>query len=297
MNIPDFLSKKRAGSLFSHYNLMDSAERILCAAVDFIYSKHTQPFPERQNLINCKIISHRGEYDNRSIFENTLKAFDGVSDNGVFGIEFDIRWTKDLKPVVLHDKNTRRLYNKDIDVNEARYSDLRTSVPEIPSLEEIISRYGKRLHLMAEIKQEVSPEPLKQAGILKKLFSNLTPGKDYHFISLLPGTFNIIDFVPKSTFIPIARLNLKSMSQVALQSNYGGVAGHYLLVTNSLIRKHLGKNQKIGTGFVDSENCLFRELNRGTEWIFSNNAVQLQTIVNSSLKRVKGSSHLRRNNK
>ncbi|MFH1977389.1 MAG: glycerophosphodiester phosphodiesterase family protein [Pseudomonadota bacterium] len=283
MNIK-FLSEKRAGNLFSHYNLMDSAERILCGAIDFKYSKHVQPFPEKSNLINCKIISHRGEYDNRSIFENTLKAFDRVSDKGVFGIEFDIRWTRDLKPVVLHDKNTTRLYNKDIDVNEACFSDLRTSAPEIPSLEEVISRYGKRLHLMAEIKQEIYPEPLQQAGILKNLFSDLMPGKDYHFISLSPEIFSIIDFVPKSTFIPIARLNLRSMSQIALQSNYGGVAGHYLLVTNSLIRKHMDKNQKIGTGFVDSENCLFRELNRGTEWIFSNNAAKLQTIINSSLK-------------
>lgn len=284
MNIFKFLSEKRSGNLFSHYNPMDSAERILCRAVDFIYSQHEQPFPEKFNLINCKIISHRGEYDNRSIFENTLKAFDEVSDKGVFGIELDIRWTKDLKPVVLHDKNTKRLFNKDIDVNEICYSDLRSSIPEIASLEEIISRYGKRMHLMVEIKEEVYPEPLKQAGILKTLFSDFTPGKDYHFISLLPEIFSIIDFVPKSTFIPIARLNLGSMSQIALQSNYGGVAGHYLLITNSLIRKHLNQNQKIGTGFVNSANCLFRELNRGTEWIFSNNAAKLQTIVNSSLK-------------
>ncbi|MFH1580887.1 MAG: glycerophosphodiester phosphodiesterase family protein, partial [Pseudomonadota bacterium] len=237
-------------------------------------------------LINCKIISHRGEHDNRSVFENTLKAFDKVLDKGVFGIEFDIRWTKDLKPVVLHDMNTKRLYNKEIDINKVWFSDLRTAVPEIPSLEEIISRYGKRLHLMVEIKQEVYPEPLKQAGILKNLFSDLTPLKDYHFISLLPEIFSIIDFVPKSTFIPVARLNLKSMSQIALLNNYGGVAGHYLLVTNSVIKKHLDKNQKIGTGFVESENCLFRELNRGTEWIFSNNAVKLQTSINSSLKLV-----------
>jgi len=277
MNILKFLSR---------FNLMDSAEKILCRAVDFIYSKHLQPFPEKYNLINCKIISHRGEHDNLSIFENTLKAFDKVLDNGVFGIEFDIRWTKDLKPVVFHDKNTKRVYNKDIDVSEAYFSDLKTSVPEIPSLEEIISRYGSRLHLMVEIKQEVYPEPLKQAGILKSLFSNLAPEKEYHFISLLPGMFNIIDFVPRSTFIPIARLNLGNMSQTALQNNYGGVAGHYMLVTNSVIRKHLDKNQKIGTGFVDSENCLFRELNRGTEWIFSNNAAKLQTIINSSLKQM-----------
>jgi len=280
------LSEQRAGNLLARYSLIDFAERILLKTVDFIYSKYPQPLPRKEKLVNCKIISHRGEHDNRSIFENTLKAFDKVLDNGIFGIEFDMRWTKDLKPVVLHDRNTLRLYDKHIDVNETCFSDLRAAVPEIPALEEVISRYGKRLHLMVEIKQEAYPEPLRQAAILENLFSELTPEKDYHFISLSPEIFSIINFAPKSTFIPVARLNLKSMSQAALQNNYGGVAGHYLLVTNSLMRKHLDKNQKTGTGFVDSENCLFRELNRGTEWIFSNNGVKLQTLINSSLRQL-----------
>jgi glycerophosphoryl diester phosphodiesterase len=281
MDIVNFFSEKRRRNILSGYDLTDSAERLLCGAVDFVYARHKQPLPERSDLKNCKLISHRGEYDNRIVFENTLKAFDKVSEKGVFGIEFDVRWTKDLKPVVLHDGNTARLYNKDIFVDEVCCSDLRRAVPEIPSLEEIISRYGKKLHLMVEIKEERYPDPLKQAGILKSLFSDLEPGTDYHFISLSPRIFSIIDFAPGSAFIPIARLNMGSISQTALQNNYGGIAGHYMLVTKSLIRRHLDKGQKVGTGFVDSKYSLFRELNRGIEWIFSNNASYLQTAVNS----------------
>jgi len=41
--------------------------------------------------------------------------------------------------------------------------------------------------------------------------------------------------------------------------------------------------QSIGTGYICSKNCLIRELNRGVKWIFSNNAVELQGILNSLL--------------
>jgi glycerophosphoryl diester phosphodiesterase len=259
---------------------MDYAERLLCGIADFTYSKYPQPLPEKKRLKNCKIVSHRGEHDNRSVFENTTKAFDRVLEKGVFGIEFDLRWTKDLKPVVLHDRDTKRLYNKDMAVSETVFQDLRKALPEIPSLEEIILRYGKKLHLMVEIKKEAYPEPSKQTGILKELFSGLEPVKDYHFISLSPEMFGMVGFAPNSALIPIARLNVESISRTALRNGYGGISGHYILMADSLLKKHKDKSQKIGTGFVESKNSLFREINRGVEWVFSNSAVNLQTIIN-----------------
>ena len=69
---------------------------------------------ERTRLMDCRIISHRGEHDNRNVFENTLKSFDKALESGIFGIEFDLRWTKDLKPVVFHDGNTKRLFKKNL---------------------------------------------------------------------------------------------------------------------------------------------------------------------------------------
>ena len=40
----------------------------------------------------------------------------------------------------------------------------------------------------------------------------------------------------------------------------------------------------MATGYVNSKNCLFRELNRGVEWIFSDNAVELQKMVDQLLQ-------------
>jgi len=92
--------------------------------------------------------------------------------------------------------------------------------------------------------------------------------------------FGMVGFAPNSALIPIARLNVESISRTALQDGYGGISGHYILMTDSLLKKHKDKSQKIGTGFVESKNSLFREINRGVEWVFSNSAVNLQTIIN-----------------
>ncbi|MCK4988777.1 MAG: hypothetical protein KAS40_24745, partial [Desulfobacterales bacterium] len=60
--------------------------------------------------------------------------------------------------------------------------------------------------------------------------------------------------------------------------------GHYVLLTKSRLKKHKELKQKMATGYVNSKNCLFRELNRNVEWIFSDNASELQGIVNRLLQ-------------
>jgi glycerophosphoryl diester phosphodiesterase len=120
--------------------------------------------------------------------------------------------------------------------------------------------------------------------VLKNLFHGLSPQKDFHFISLDPEMFQIIDFVPTSAFLPSARFNIKALSKLAINRGYGGIAGHYFILTNRILRKHHTNEQNIGTGYICSKNCLIRELNRGVKWIFSNNAEELQGILNSLKK-------------
>jgi glycerophosphoryl diester phosphodiesterase len=73
---------------------------------------------------------------------------------------------------------------------------------------------------------------------------------------------------------------LKQFSRLALERKMGGVAGHYLLLNNALMARHHARGQRIGTGYPASKNCLYREINRGVEWIFSNDAGKLQQIIN-----------------
>ncbi len=248
--------------------------------VNLGYAYIPQPSPDKDRLKSCRIVSHRGEHDNRQILENTFPAFDLVMENGIWGIEFDIRWTKDFYPVVFHDPDLKRLYGSPVKIRNLEFRELKEHFPLIPALDEVLTRYGNRLHLMIELKEERYPAPAYQISLLKKLLSHLTPGTDFHFLSLSPGMFRHIDFVPPRTFVPVAELDVAGFSDLAVTRKYGGISGHFLFIKKSRIKIHHFSQQFVGTGFIGSRNSLFRELNRGVDWMFSNDAVRIQSICN-----------------
>jgi glycerophosphoryl diester phosphodiesterase len=247
-------------------------------AADRLAAGRPQPTPSQAALRSCKIIAHRGEHDNQSIIENTLPAFDNARTKGVWGIECDIRWTADLVPVINHDPCGRRLFGKSTPVSRLSFAQLRAQMPQIPSLEELLREFGGNTHLMLEIKAEHYPQPESQKAILQELLSNYTPGEDYHFLALAPKLFEKVDFVQRKFCFVVSQLNVASLSKAAIEGRYGGLHGHFLLLNDRVKRRHELAGQRIGTGFISSENCLFRELNRGVEWIFSNDAVKVQEI-------------------
>jgi len=259
-------------------------ETLLQILADILYAGIPRMRPSMNSLYNCKIVSHRGEHDNRLVMENTFAAFDRVVEKGIWGIELDVRWTRDLKPVVIHDAGCQRVFGKSLVVNRVTLAELQAEVPEIPSLEQVIQRYAKKVHLMVELKEEKFTDFQTQSERLQKLFASLVPARDFHVLALSQHLFNLVDFLPELALLPVAEFNISDFSQKALQNNYAGVSGQYLLVTNKLIQKHARLNQKAGTGFVCSRYCFYRELNRGVEWIFTNHALKMHAIRNKLLQ-------------
>jgi glycerophosphoryl diester phosphodiesterase len=260
-------------------SLFERAENLLLPMIDGIYSRLHQPHPGIERLRSCRIISHRGEHDNRLVFENTLAAFDAAVAQGVWGIEFDLRWTRDLEPVVVHDADLRRVFGRDLRVGGCTLRDLKRHCPHVPTLAEVVGRYGGKAHLMMEIKAESYPDRDRQNRELGEVFAALRPGRDFHLLSLAPEMFRLIDFAPPAGFVPVARLNFPDLSRLAMQEGYGGVAGHYALVGGSAIRRLHAAGQKVGTGYPRARNCLFREIQRGVDWIFCNHAGEVQQLI------------------
>lgn len=260
----------------------EQAEAVFHGFVDRVFRRWPRPVPPRHLLKSCRLISHRGEHDNCHRLENTLPAFDAAVDAGVWGIEMDIRWTLDLVPVVFHDLDTRRLFNAVSAIGRTSIDDIKKKFPLIPTLSEVVDRYGGRSHLMMEIKAEPYPVPSIQARRMKRLLRHLHPGTDFHLMGLHPESFGYFEFLPAPTFLPIARIRFDRISRMAAAYGWGGIAGHYLLATNRLLGRHHGLGQGIGTGFADSRRCLFREVARGVDWIFSNRAADMQAICGQS---------------
>ncbi|MEN8246239.1 MAG: glycerophosphodiester phosphodiesterase [Thermodesulfobacteriota bacterium] len=268
--------------------MYDLIERSFLHIVDTIFNKWPRPVPALSRLAACKIVSHRGQHDNLAIKENTLTAFDAAVGAGVWGLEFDIRWTRDLKPVVFHDHNLMRVFNDPLEIQKTDRQALIGRFPLIPTLEEVLDRYGGRVHLMVELKAEHYPDPQRQTHMLADFFSGLAPEKDFHFLSLDPDMFRHVGFAPPGAFLPVAQLNFQTFSRLALSRGYAGVAGHFLFINKRMAGRHMARGQRVGVGYPCSANSLFREVNRGVEWIFSNHAVEMQRVVDRYAGKVEG---------
>jgi glycerophosphoryl diester phosphodiesterase len=259
-------------------------ERALLGMMNLCFTLIPRPRPTREALGACKIISHRGEHDNRRVCENTLAAFSASAEAGCWGFEFDVRWTRDLQPVVFHDTNTERVFGIDLVVSQLSLAQLQQRVPQIPTLEQVIDRFGGRQHLMVELKRDELGAFSARAECLRETFSTLEAATDYHFLALQSELFDLVGFAGAKACVPVAELNIAELGRVARERGYGGICAQYMLLNNTLISQHQHLGQQVGSGFAASKYGLFREINRGVDWVFSNHAVKLAAIRQEALR-------------
>ncbi len=239
-------------------------------------------------LAHCRLIAHRGVHDNRTTVENTLTAFEKAEAAGVWGIELDVRWTSDLTPVVFHDPDLRRIYGVDQRLDLFTRAELEARFPDIPTLSTVVERFGGQMHLMIELKRGSFPDIRRQRGILKEILGRFEPGRDFHLLALAPDTLVSFAVAPPEALVAVAYYWSGRHSQWVLRNGWGGLCAHYLMMPEATVRKHHRRGQCVGTGYAMSRNCLFRELNRGIDWIFTNQAAELQSILNALRQSARG---------
>jgi glycerophosphoryl diester phosphodiesterase len=89
------------------------------------------------------LLGHRGSRRERSIEENTISAFEFALQQGCDGFEFDVRLTRDREAVVCHDARSRRAF-----IAESSCAELE----HLPTLQSVLSRFGKSAFLDIELK-------------------------------------------------------------------------------------------------------------------------------------------------
>jgi glycerophosphoryl diester phosphodiesterase len=108
-----------------------------------------------------RVIAHRGA--KHATPENTVAAFDRGLEEGADGIELDIRLTRDGIPAIFHDHTLRKLGDRRTRFSDLTLAELRQrdfggwfdpgfSGEPVPTLEEVLERYGRRTELCLEIK-------------------------------------------------------------------------------------------------------------------------------------------------
>jgi glycerophosphoryl diester phosphodiesterase len=245
--------------------LLNSIQKI----VDLWFALLPRSRPRLDFADNALLIAHRGVQDpSLKIIENTHAAFQRALELKCWGIEFDVHACADRVLVVNHDPNLKRLWGSPKKICNISYNELHAAAPLIPSLKEVVERYGKSLHLFVELKS-----PFTQFAALAETLQPLTPCSDFHLLSLDERIFPPLhQYFPKEALLLVpVHNNVRHFFKISLEKEYGGVLGHYLLLKDKQIQDLKAAHQIAGVGFVDSKYSLYRELNRGLRFLFSNN--------------------------
>lgn len=244
--------------------------------IDVYYSLIPRDKPSLERVKNARIIAHRGAHNHpQGIMENTLAAFKRAKELGCWGIELDVHATADKVLVVNHDPTLNRLWKCNRAIADLKFNELRTLVPEVPTLNEVVDAYGDNMHLLIELKT-----PFHDEEVLAHTLDGLIAGTHYHLLTLDPEIFYSLTHFPQSSLLLVAvHHNVRQYCGITLKENYGGLLGHYFLINSQIIKRLKRAEKIIGVGMVDSKSSLYRELNRGINWIFTNRAEELTFYV------------------
>lgn len=109
----------------------------------------------RAKAFHEQAFAHRGLHD-ESIPENSLTAFEKAVEAG-YGIELDVRFTKDDQIVVCHDDDLKRVMGIEKKVSETELGELRKlffpgTEECVPLFSEVLSLVNGRVPILVEIK-------------------------------------------------------------------------------------------------------------------------------------------------
>ncbi|MCC5887146.1 MAG: glycerophosphodiester phosphodiesterase [Gammaproteobacteria bacterium] len=231
---------------------------------------------------DVRLVAHRGAHADGVAVENTLNAFDLCFERGVWGVELDVQLTRDLEPVIHHDPHLGRLHGRpDLTIAEVDFATLRRVAPAVPHLSEVVERYGGRMHLMIEVKESWR-ERSEVPEVVSRALADLTPGGDFHLLSLVPDHLEGFRLIPPSAYVDVAWLNPGEIIAANRRLGHGGISGSFVFLGPKRLRELRQEGKKIGTGFVEFGGALRREATRDVDWIFTDQILRLQAHLAAS---------------
>ena len=225
------------------------------------------------------LVAHRGVHGQGLAMENSMQAFELAAKNKIYGIEFDVRWTRDDVAVIYHDHNLGRLHHQPMTViRDTDLKKLRQIAPDIPTLQELADQLGGRVHFMIELKEVLEND--NQHQYLSDALSKLTVLTDFHFMSLDEDILDSLRGFSNEAKVNIAWYDMEKVYRETLDRKHGGLTGHFVLLRDRH-RKTLDElNIPYGTGFIETEGTLYKEIARGCTWAFTDVPLKLKAFLN-----------------
>lgn len=142
----------------------------LAAAALYVFLLFPRPGAKRKfSPFLQRMYAHRGIFDNRTVPENSLPAFQLACKRGM-GVELDIHRTLDGEVVVFHDDSLMRMCGVAGSPEEWTLAALKTlrllhTKETIPTLKEVLERIDGRVPLLVELKGRSADVSLSDAAM------------------------------------------------------------------------------------------------------------------------------------
>ena len=232
------------------------------------------------------IIAHRGASGYKP--EMTIPAYELALKQNVDGFETDVRLTKDLELVGIHDRKTGRVADRDLVVSKSTLKELqeldfssKETKAKVMTIREFLSLAidsGKSLTLTIETKHVTKHHGLLEHK-LNELLTEYNLNKNQHDrVKILLMSFNplaVLRFSKLNPLIPRVQLKEKSYPFLHLYPNPGnpeivGPGIELLLKRPNLITKFKDQGKKIFVWTVNSPQDMRFCLERGIDAIITN---------------------------
>ena len=224
------------------------------------------------------LLGHRGAP--RAAGENTLAAFDLALAHGCDGFEFDVRLTRDATPVICHDarvvrRSVRRSTYTQLCERLDRRRPAEISPAELlPSLDDVLSRFGNRAWLDIEIKV-TGVEDLVLDSIRRHALT-----RDFCVSSFRPRVLEELrarDAELPLGFVSRKRWRFSRWERYDVQV----VIPHYRLVSRALVEEVHGARKLLMTWTVNSAHQMHRLAELGVDGIVSDDTELLVRTLRS----------------
>ncbi len=196
--------------------------------------------------------AHRGLYDNkRGIPENSLRAFERAVNAG-YGIELDVRETRDHVLVVHHDETLERSCGDprrvcDVPLQELKQLSLFGTQEQIPTFDEFLGLVDSKVPLIVELKTD-----FRNKGL---------PQKVYERLRKYPGIYCVESFDPGAVqwfkkHAPRVVRGQLAFTEIPRDLPFVDKAKRVIL--GSLLINFLGRPDFIAYGYKTDGNLSFR---------------------------------------
>ncbi len=222
------------------------------------------------------IFAHRGA--SKRAPENTLKAFNQGIKEGANGIELDIRITSDKEIVVIHDETIDRTSNSSGKVNALTLQELLKydfgEGEKIPTLKQVLKKFGNRCWLNIEIKEEgfeqILVELLKEQQIIEKIVISSF---------LIPTLIKIKELAPEIQTGYLYNFNLDDLDGLLEEVIINGIHPEKGTITKKTIQDAHRKDLVIRAWTVDDPKIAKKLAESGIDGIITNDPKRIITAL------------------